>query len=546
MISLQRIVSLLVIALSCLSSIVHAGEYRYPANNKVLFYAPGYGLGGADATTEEKEQYKVTQAGLALFKEFTLFGTKEEGRVALINESASVNAVRSFGDYGTVVIHTHGYFWAEPWEYDNEMPPSPNPTTPGFRSGTVVTFSDWNLPNDKHYLDDLAAHRLAISKNPNDEGAYHYVVFPSYIDEYIPKGDLEGNFFFLNYCHSLQNDLMWDVLEKKGAKVAFGYDNEFYRLFGEAMFFTGEGWDANSSNEYGIMRSMLPSGDSQLPLTAKEAFAAIPDDNKICYKEDANRDITSEVFANFVMRSATVDPEWQNYIYLPFPIILHPVGVSNDYLLYQADEDNIIQYTAILDNNFMYQTNFGFINYNILDVPLYKSVPEQIWPAWLDTVFSERHLPTYRHSWSYRTGDTNYAFVVFRDYVTLPVEIRNRLETLNRLMPIGMRYWLDTSLTGFAKDVQLTVKPGYLADVSTTASVVGQNENIRLSLQDQYGEFALESFSTPVLVDPDQDNLPQKGDIFFKITRSADLLGYEYGETSLEMPIIWFTGVYRE
>ncbi|MBU4263597.1 MAG: hypothetical protein KKC76_17215 [Proteobacteria bacterium] len=212
---------------------------------------------------------------------------------------ASLEMVKSFGDYGTVIIHTHGWYWMdilpEAWK------------RPGFRTGTVV---DWDQMFS--HLSDLINFRIAISKGAletNDDGdeGYHFVVFPSFIEKYV--GSLPGTFFYLGYCHSLQNDKMWDVLKNKGAKVAFGFSDEVQTEHDVAMFAA-------------LMQdAMLPNEDSERnrPLTAQEAYNNIPEPDKVD---------TGHKNARFEMR--TDGAEGENFIFLENHYLTITAG---DYIL---------------------------------------------------------------------------------------------------------------------------------------------------------------------------------------------------------------------
>jgi len=161
--------------------------------------------------------------------------------------------------------------------------------------------------------------------------------------------------------------------------------------------------------------------------------------------------------------------------------------VSCNFQFHQVDEEYVRYYNYLLDNNSFYNTDFGFIDYNILNAALYKTISEDLWTSWLDDLFNGHHLPTFKHSWTYYSGALDNAFVVFRDYITLPEETRNRLAVLNKLMQIGMNYWIDVSLTGYATDVHLRITPGYLEEQESFETVVYKKSTLNLSMQNHYG-----------------------------------------------------------
>jgi len=235
---------------------------------------------------------------------------------------ASVEAVKSFGDYGTVIINTHGWFT------DPERPKHPRPghLAPGFRTGTVNGTVEY--PRD-----DFDEGRLAVSKRPICEN-YHYVVFPKFIEKYVTS-PMKDTFLFLGFCHSLQNDRMWQAFKAKGARAAIGWDDEV-DMDVDADFFTS------------LMSHMLPDDEYTKPMTVSEAFDTAK----------------AAVVSSKASPVQYVDNSWENFVYLPFPMMLYPEGKSLNYYLRQPDK-NVILYTGISDENTFYQTNFGFINYNI-------------------------------------------------------------------------------------------------------------------------------------------------------------------------------------
>jgi hypothetical protein len=102
-------------------------DYKYPGNNKVLFYAPGFTNYG---------QSKIAIHGNEYFEHANLSGHFSSDPATILQDTAaSVEAVKSFGAYGTVIIQTHGWFWKD------ELPSSES--IPVFRSGTIVPYPYW-------------------------------------------------------------------------------------------------------------------------------------------------------------------------------------------------------------------------------------------------------------------------------------------------------------------------------------------------------------------------------------------------------------------
>lgn len=215
-------------------------EYKYPSNNKILVYAPGF-----SGTIDGQQNYIAEWASEEYFPKSYYFRFDLENSVLLKDRQASVDAVKSFGNYGTVIIHTHGWFWKD------ELPA--NDKIPVFRTGTIVPGSgreesganntssaciivdditSWF--NDPLSRQDLVNHRLAVSKKPDHTCNYQYTIFPAFIDAYV--SEMDDTFLYLGYCHSMQNKKMWRAFKNAGAKVAFGFTEEMKRSFNENSF----------------------------------------------------------------------------------------------------------------------------------------------------------------------------------------------------------------------------------------------------------------------------------------------------------------------
>ena len=261
-------------------------EFKYPGNTKVLVFAPGY-----DTPSDTQEEIAIKTD--AFFYNAAHFSANFPLDIRK-NEAASVELVKSFDDYGTVIIHTHGWFW------DSGTGVGPYP---GFRTGTVA-LEYGVLPDngliDHSYFNDLLFFRLAVSKRPNTVGEYHFVVLPDYIKKYVSPS-MPDTFMYLGYCHSLQNDEMWKAFQQKGAKVAFGWDEEIDR-------------DDNVKFFDELMQRMLPDDVYIEPMTATGAFDDIPE---ILKKDTYDSNLT----ANVVPEVSSL--EWNNFIYKSLPLIFY-------------------------------------------------------------------------------------------------------------------------------------------------------------------------------------------------------------------------------
>jgi len=101
-------------ALPCLA----AAEYKYPGNDKVMIFAPGYDYPCSEEV-DQKGLYDIAKD--TIFPMAKFFNVQPDDITGLKNTEASVEAVKSFGQYGTVIIHTHGWFT------DPQNPEHPDP-----------------------------------------------------------------------------------------------------------------------------------------------------------------------------------------------------------------------------------------------------------------------------------------------------------------------------------------------------------------------------------------------------------------------------------
>lgn len=274
-------------------------SYQYPANNKVLLFAPGY-------SKFDPPQDEIYDSALDLFNDAKFF--KGEVKPGMTNENASVEIVKSFSDYGTVIIHAHGRIW--------ESKDNPGIIQTGFRTGVIAGYEGQDISEmGIEYRIDLDEDRLTLSKTPNMDDEYNYVVLPGFIDEYV--SEMPDTFLYLGYCNSLQNDKMWEAFKNKGAKVAFGYTDKIMNWDLDGSFYESFGYE-----DKGLMYWMLPGMDSGLPspLTAGHAFAMVypkhwdyPDDG---------------YYPDFVMRN---EPGWENFIFAQEMIFA--VITGSDYAL---------------------------------------------------------------------------------------------------------------------------------------------------------------------------------------------------------------------
>lgn len=204
-------------------------SYQSPGNNKLLIYAPSYSEG----------QNEIADYANVRFDHATSVALTPGPPVITTDAAASLDVVKEWGTYGTVILHTHGGYWSV--DARNYV--------------VFLTGTEASLSNQLVWAIDLAAHRIGICASG------HFVVYPSFITEHCSA--MQNTFFYLGACESLKDDSLWNVLQAKGAKVGFGWSEKVYRSF-------------NANTFSALIDSMLPMDPHVVPLTAKQAFDGIP------------------------------------------------------------------------------------------------------------------------------------------------------------------------------------------------------------------------------------------------------------------------------
>jgi len=232
---------------------------KFPGSDKVLIFAPYYG-GDLPYTSDDAVDY---------FSNSVYMQFSPSPPVITKDEAASLALVKTWGDYGAVIVDTHG----------------------GMSSGNVFicTGTEATSANQTTYALDLLSGRIAQSSGGN------YCFLPSFITKHSVS--MKNTFFWLGTCKGLANNGMWNELRKKGAKVAFGWTDTVRIVFNNARF----------KEVFGLM---LPDSDSVDPVTAKAAFDAVPD------KTDG--------FCIFgwcmggsgaTLKLKTSGPDWENFVF---------------------------------------------------------------------------------------------------------------------------------------------------------------------------------------------------------------------------------------
>lgn len=198
-------------------------DYKGPGNDKLLIFAPGYNNADPQRGIADHAQSQFNNTEYMTFDPDPPLLTEDE--------NASLEVIKHWGDYGTVIMHTHGGLW------------SLNGTDQVvLLSGTPAT-----LWNQFSYMLDLITHRIGIA------GDGRFVIYPSFITAHASA--MKNTFFYLGACESLRNNTMWNVLMAKGAKVAFGWSQTVNRQF-------------NTDTFARLIDPMLPHTNTQDPLTA--------------------------------------------------------------------------------------------------------------------------------------------------------------------------------------------------------------------------------------------------------------------------------------
>jgi hypothetical protein len=236
---------------------------RAPGNNKLLIFAPGY--------SDASPQNQIADHALAQFNVAAWMNFDPKPPVITADANASLDVVTTWGNYGTVIIHTHGGFFTQGGTSQVIL-----------RVGTPAT-----LVNKLLWILDLAAGRIGVSSSGK------FIIYPSFVTQHC--GAMNNTFFYLGACESLHNDTMWNALMAKGAKVGFGWSLTVNRAFNAAKF-------------QELIDPMLPTDTNTSPLTAIQAF------NAIGTKVDPN-----PPGAVFTMRTAAA--EWNNFTFVPGGII---------------------------------------------------------------------------------------------------------------------------------------------------------------------------------------------------------------------------------
>jgi hypothetical protein len=164
---------------------------KSPGNDKVLIFGPGY------HTADPQNAIVDHAASQFADTEFMTFSPAPPSITG--GAAADLEVVKTWGEYGTVIIHTHGGLW----------------DLNGTQEVVLVSGTSASLWNRLTYAFDLLADRIGVA------GDGRFVFYPSFVTKYV--SGMKDTFLYLGACESLQNDTLWNALSAKGAKVAFGW-----------------------------------------------------------------------------------------------------------------------------------------------------------------------------------------------------------------------------------------------------------------------------------------------------------------------------------
>jgi hypothetical protein len=130
----------------------------------------------------------------------------------LRNQECTIDSIRTFPEYGTIVLLTHGAVLL-------------NGAVAFITREKATTFSEWVT-----YAEDLKLGRLLVNKSQRNPSKIDYLAFrPSFIAN-LP-GRYPNSIVFAGACLSAANRSMADVFFTKGAKAYFGMSKLAYATF---------------------------------------------------------------------------------------------------------------------------------------------------------------------------------------------------------------------------------------------------------------------------------------------------------------------------
>lgn len=140
------------------------------------------------------------------------------GNLSVMDDgSVTVDLMKSVGDYGIVLIDSHGTL---------------NKSNPFMIIGEELNEEKflWDpIYYAKHigYTTDYLSGRIYCVSFKNDEGVSfnRIAIGGKFFDKYLSKGSLDDSLYYLGTCYSMYNNSIADVLLKKGADAVIGFSN---------------------------------------------------------------------------------------------------------------------------------------------------------------------------------------------------------------------------------------------------------------------------------------------------------------------------------
>ncbi len=243
-------------------SFIPPANANTPNSDRILIFAPYVTADGFNLDANHAQ---------SRFNDSVYMGFLPHPPVINNDNFASLNVVKNWGNYGTVIIDGHGGYWTNPNTNNSEVI---------IMTGSLESSLGQNPDQDP----DAVAGRIGFGTDGN------IAVFPSFITRYV--GAMKNTFIYAGTCESLHDNSMWNALSAKGAKVMFGWSKS-----------VGVDFDADTFAD--LIDPMLPTNGNSVPISAKAAFDNIQ--NKV---ENPN---SNPPGAEFRMRNAT---GWDNFYFV--------------------------------------------------------------------------------------------------------------------------------------------------------------------------------------------------------------------------------------
>ena len=295
--------------------------------------------------------------------------TSELGGTLAVYEdaNASRSVFKSFSDYGTVLLDSHGIL-----AYN----------TPYLLTGESLNSwknsADWN------------ASRIVLIGNGVAVGS-------KFFDHYYEKDSLKDTMFFLGTCYSLYDNSISDVLINKGASVVFGFSNQSSVEYNNKTLFElvlnkllVEGKTAGEA--FAETVSVCGQTDPSVPITkfdmkGNSNYRLTVDTGRVSGRVQSvdTRDAVSNAFVRFTNRSTdetiTVRTEYDGTFNARLPVGTYDARVSAYSYLDESTRDIVIlsRTTNYLQNSILlHPAEDAVVSGNIINALTGKPVTEAV------------------------------------------------------------------------------------------------------------------------------------------------------------------------